>query len=147
MVASNAAPAYWEHAEVSSYVSVVLLLHTISARSRGKLQTMPAGLPVKTLIPQHIHACLVQSRQSSLVPHVLCMWSRWGSLRGPHAFSGYTHPTCMSCKTIRPCSFHLTMDKGPSSPFHQHKKTLQLGSCQQWGIPALWEKGRGKYAY
>lgn len=28
-VVSNAPPAYWEHAEVSGYVYLVLLLHTI----------------------------------------------------------------------------------------------------------------------
>lgn len=58
---------------------------SISATSRGNLQAMPAVLPVNTPIPQHIHACSVQTRQSPLTPHVLCMWSRWESLRGAHA--------------------------------------------------------------
>lgn len=148
-VVSNAPQAYREHAEVSGYMYLVLLLHTISAKSRGNLQAVPAVLPVNTPIPQHIRACSVQTRQTPHTPHVLCTWSRQESLRGAHA----SHHEASEPEQVCTALIYITQDYRPAfilqwakGPVHLPTSTrrpckLAAASSGEFLLSGKWGEG------
>lgn len=124
---------------------LVLLLHTTSAKNRGNLQAMPAVLPVDTPVPQHIHTCLVQTRLFLLMPHILCTWSRWGSLRGAYA----PHHKASGWKQVYTSLIYVLQDYQPAfilqwtnGPVHLPTSTrpcnLSTASSEEFLLSGKW---------